>query len=281
MEHNVDVQALFSPILLSVLISMVLQGILLSQIYNYFVKYKNDGPLNKYLVLLVFVVEALNTAFSMHMIYQPLVLQFGSPTAASKYPFGRGVDARSILRGLAYSALAPIHLDTSGDMHFGANVICWRDICNLPDQALLFICEQKADQRHERKTGVKSSDAVISRIIRLTVQTGLITSVAAVANVITLLALPAGNTLNFIFNITLMKFYGNFLLATLNNTNHRVGASIGGTAENVHFLPNDKVNYHTIDLPDAAHLQRPVNGKVTELSVSIETVTHRKVDPEA
>ncbi|CAA7268583.1 unnamed protein product [Cyclocybe aegerita] len=157
---------------------------------------------------------------------------------------------------------------------------------------------------YERKTGVKSSDAVISRIIRLTVQTGLITSVAAVANVITLLALPAGNTLNFIFNITLMKFYGNFLLATLNarsswsnglnqpqtsvlfdpspkNTNHRVGASIGGTAENqVHFLPSDKANYHTIDLPDAAH-QRPVNGKVTELSVSIETVTHRKVDPEA
>ncbi|KAJ3500162.1 hypothetical protein NLJ89_g9913 [Agrocybe chaxingu] len=84
---------------------------------------------------------------------------------------------------------------------------------------------------YNRKTGYKSTDAVIDRIIfywsshvRIIVKgvgkvrfIGISRAIAALLSVITLVALPLSNTTTYVFNVTLMKLYGNFILATLNN----------------------------------------------------------------
>ncbi|KAF9523139.1 hypothetical protein CPB83DRAFT_899035 [Crepidotus variabilis] len=67
----------------------------------------------------------------------------------------------------------------------------------------------------KRKTGMKETDDKISRIIRLTVHTGLLTSVLSLTDAIVFLAVP-DTTLNFIWDLPLAKVYAISLLSTLN-----------------------------------------------------------------
>ncbi|KDQ22170.1 hypothetical protein PLEOSDRAFT_1109288 [Pleurotus ostreatus PC15] len=91
-----------------------------------------------------------------------------------------------------------------------------------------------------RKTGISNTDDAVNRIIRLTIQTGLITAIFAALDVIFFLALPR-TTINFIWDFALSKLYTNALLSTLNarvgwnkaanaNTHHNVlfGNETGG-----------------------------------------------------
>ncbi|KAF9254139.1 hypothetical protein L218DRAFT_589916 [Marasmius fiardii PR-910] len=66
-----------------------------------------------------------------------------------------------------------------------------------------------------RKTGFRQTDDIINRILRLTVQTGLITTTFAMLDVICFLALPH-TTVNFIWDLALSKLYTNALLSTFN-----------------------------------------------------------------
>jgi len=64
------------------------------------------------------------------------------------------------------------------------------------------------------KSGFKKSNLIINRIIRLTVQTGLITSFIATLDLVFFLASPSG--LHLMFNFPLCKLYSNSLMSSLN-----------------------------------------------------------------
>jgi len=66
-----------------------------------------------------------------------------------------------------------------------------------------------------RKTGFSGTDDVIDRIIRLTIQTGFITAVVAVLDIVCFLVLPH-TTINFVWDFALSKLYTNSLMSTLN-----------------------------------------------------------------
>ncbi|KAJ3576375.1 hypothetical protein NP233_g460 [Leucocoprinus birnbaumii] len=66
-----------------------------------------------------------------------------------------------------------------------------------------------------RKTGFAATDDAISKIIRMTVQTGLLTALFAIGDVIFFMSL-AKTALNFIWDLALTKLYANCLLSTLN-----------------------------------------------------------------
>jgi len=66
-----------------------------------------------------------------------------------------------------------------------------------------------------KRTGYAASDDIINRIIRLSVQTGLITAVSATMDMALFLLLK-GKTWNFIWDLALSKLYSNTLLSTLN-----------------------------------------------------------------
>ncbi|KAG7088948.1 hypothetical protein E1B28_012893 [Marasmius oreades] len=67
-----------------------------------------------------------------------------------------------------------------------------------------------------RKTGFVATDSVIDKIIRTTVQTGMITAVCAIGDVVFFMALER-TALNFIWDLVLSKLYTNCLLSTLNS----------------------------------------------------------------
>ncbi|KAJ3723379.1 hypothetical protein C8R42DRAFT_666072 [Lentinula raphanica] len=68
---------------------------------------------------------------------------------------------------------------------------------------------------HRSRTGFKKSDTMISKLIMFTVSTGLLTSICAVASLLSILIW--GKTLIYVaFYFSLGRLYSNSLLATLN-----------------------------------------------------------------
>jgi len=88
----------------------------------------------------------------------------------------------------------------------------------------------------KRKTGFAATDDAISKIIRMTVQTGMITALFAIGDVIFFMTLKSA--WNFIWDLALTKIYANCLLSTLNaraglkemssHSNHRQISTSGG-----------------------------------------------------
>ncbi|KAL0952889.1 hypothetical protein HGRIS_007108 [Hohenbuehelia grisea] len=68
---------------------------------------------------------------------------------------------------------------------------------------------------HRHKTGVPRTDDLISKIIRMTLQTGLITSICAILDV-TLILTELDTTMFALFDFCVAKLYTNALLSTLN-----------------------------------------------------------------
>lgn len=68
---------------------------------------------------------------------------------------------------------------------------------------------------NKRRTGFIATDDAISKIIRMTVQTGLLTSLFAIGDVIFFMTLPH-TAVNFVWDLALTKLYSNCLLSTLN-----------------------------------------------------------------
>ncbi|KAF9041474.1 hypothetical protein BJ165DRAFT_1489239 [Panaeolus papilionaceus] len=67
----------------------------------------------------------------------------------------------------------------------------------------------------KRKTGFVATDDAISKIIRMTVQTGMLTAFFAIGDVVFFMSLPH-TALNFVWDFSLSKLYSNCLLSTLN-----------------------------------------------------------------
>ncbi|KAJ8698217.1 hypothetical protein PTI98_004951 [Pleurotus ostreatus] len=68
---------------------------------------------------------------------------------------------------------------------------------------------------YKRKTGIRATDDIINRIMRLTIQTGMITALFAALDVISFLAIK-NTSMNFLWDFPLSKLYTNSLLSTLN-----------------------------------------------------------------
>jgi len=64
------------------------------------------------------------------------------------------------------------------------------------------------------RTGFKGSDMIVDRIIRITMQTGLLTSITAIINIVLFVSDPTGT--HFLVNLPLCKLYSNSLFSTLN-----------------------------------------------------------------
>jgi len=64
------------------------------------------------------------------------------------------------------------------------------------------------------KSGIKGTDDIVTRIIRLTVQTGMITTLWAILDLI--VYLTEANSLHLLFNLPLAKIYTNSLMSNLN-----------------------------------------------------------------
>ncbi|KAL4259964.1 DUF6534 domain-containing protein [Pleurotus pulmonarius] len=240
---------LFGPMLIGVFFNTILYGVLVVQMLLYFQTYKKDSAWIRCFILYLFVLETCNTAFDIAMMYEPLILNFGTPDAITYFPTMVAADpiitvaistpiqifvawrisiiSRSWLMPALICVLGIISL--AGGIWTCITVATIRVFSRKPElhwPALTWLLASAiADalitstlvySLYKRKTGFKDTDSVIERVIRFTIQTGMITAVFAILDVVFFLVFPH-TTLNFIWDLALGKLYSNVLMSTMNS----------------------------------------------------------------
>ncbi|KAF8808497.1 hypothetical protein BYT27DRAFT_7189007 [Phlegmacium glaucopus] len=243
-----SVELVFGPMLIGTYINMILYGILIVQMYHYYKTYKQDSKWIRYFILYLFVMETFNSICDIAMMFQPLIQEFGKPNALKFFPtmfaaepivivcistpiqlffawriwvltrnyvlaaivvffslvsLGGGIWTTVLLIHLKLFALKP-------KLHWPA--LMWFISAVIADVLITSVLVYNLSKR---KTGFSGTDDAIEKIIRMTVQTGMLTAFCAIADVIFFLSLPH-TALNFVWDIALAKLYANCLMSTLN-----------------------------------------------------------------
>jgi len=258
-----NVQLLFGPMLIGVFFNMILYGILIVQTYTYYQLYKKDAPWIRFLVMYLFIIETANTGFDMFIMYEPLILRYGSPDGTKFFPTLFASEplvivavstpiqlffAWRILK-LTKSIWIPAVIvlfaivSLAGGIWTGVMVAILKLFAKKPllhNPALVwFLSSCVADilitaslvfSLTKRRTGFVATDDAISRLIRMTVQTGMLTAFFAIGDVVFFMTLPH-TALNFLWDLALSKLYTNCLMSTLNaraSLNEKVHSSSYG-----------------------------------------------------
>ncbi|KAF4619716.1 hypothetical protein D9613_004814 [Agrocybe pediades] len=353
-----SIQLLFGPMLLGVFINMILYGILLSQAYHYYQTFKRDAPWIKYLVLYLFIVETINTGCDIAMMYQPLINNFGwgrvgkveatryFPTLFAAEPIvivavstpiqiffawrirllTKSIILAAIVVSLSFISLA-------GGIWTTVLIVKVQEFARKPElhwPALVwFISACAADvlitgvlvvALTKRKTGFVATDDVVSKIIRMTVHTGMLTAFFAIADILFFMILPVRGllccafrlteeltsalchfqrtALNFLWDLALSKLYSNCLLSTLNSrTDLQVFVGYQSQQRNGNGAPSSSANRRNMDVPSdergGAHvlgssmyeLETPPKSfdrrsDTVEFGITITKVVETRQDPE-
>ncbi|KAK0454811.1 hypothetical protein EV421DRAFT_2029785 [Armillaria borealis] len=237
------------PMLIGLMFNLLLLGVIVTQVYIYLTTYqKRDKLWMKTLVLFLFVANIANSVFLMADTYIALIKHFDDvPYLANATwlfatdPTLTGLISATVLLFFAWrvkvltsnwylaALVAALALAGAGGaiaatakirvipgfanfQEFQSVVIIWLVASCVADIAITAILVSYL-RRH--KTGFQGSDELVDRIIRATVQTGLITSVVAIVDLILFLVNSSG--LHLIFNFTLAKLYTNTLMSSLNS----------------------------------------------------------------
>ncbi|KAF7761965.1 hypothetical protein Agabi119p4_9957 [Agaricus bisporus var. burnettii] len=111
---------------------------------------------------------------------------------------------------LAYTVVDIREFSRKAELHWPA--LTWLIAAMIAD---VIIAASLGYSLAKRRTGIAQTDDTINRIIRMTIQTGLVTAIFTILEVICFLLIP-NSTLNFVWDLALSKLYTNALLSTLN-----------------------------------------------------------------
>ncbi|KAF9458926.1 hypothetical protein BDZ94DRAFT_1069452 [Collybia nuda] len=246
MSRSIDL--LLGPVLIGTMMSILLFGIMVVQTYIYFERYKNDATWIKAMVILLFILDALSSAFAMSMTYEYLVKNFGDLEAIvvtnigiNAYPiftgltacivqcfFARRIDVLTERRWLAISiaVLANFQMLAGIGVGIGGAIVKrFSDLGKLKQIILVWLFGSVVTDAlitislvlflHQAKTGFPGTDHMTARIIRFTVQTGLLTTTCALGVVMAYL-ISSQSTVDLAFGLPLSKLYTNSLVSSLN-----------------------------------------------------------------
>ncbi|KAI0089212.1 hypothetical protein BDY19DRAFT_131256 [Irpex rosettiformis] len=240
-------ETVWGPIFFGMVFNIMLFGTMVTQTHTYFTKYKKDKFTLKLFIAVLFVADCLNTAFDVALVYKPIVHMAGDQHALLFADWLSSTDpiVTSIIAALVQTffgwrvkvltgnwflfiaigacsfcqlcggigvAIAITFIPAFTDfLKFKAAVIIWLAFSAAAD---VLIAVSLVWYLRQHKTGFSGSDDAIDRIIRLTVQTGLITAVCATVDLVVFLA--DDTTVHLAFNLLLAKLYTNTLLSSLN-----------------------------------------------------------------
>ncbi|KAI0712519.1 hypothetical protein C8Q76DRAFT_488332 [Earliella scabrosa] len=255
---------IYGPIFIGVVFNIALYGIMITQTYLYFNVYRRDKTWMKLLVFLLFFCDTLNCCFDIAFVYIPLVNNFGNNDAITRAtwifatdPFMTAFIAAlvqlffawrvkvltsnmfavcvivfcsiaQLCGGLGTSIAVGMIPEFTQFQRFQVIVIVWLAFSAVADT---LITAALVWHLRKNKTGMVFTDDIINKIIRLTVQTGLITALCAIIDLVLFLASPTG--LHLIFNLPLSKLYTNSLMSSLNSRQGWQYDSSGGASQNV------------------------------------------------
>ncbi|KAJ7654751.1 hypothetical protein B0H17DRAFT_1186154 [Mycena rosella] len=256
---------LTGPILAGTQFNWALLGTLTLQVYIFHVSFPKERAWLKALVYTIFVLDVAQTAIASHFAYALLVNGWGDPTALTHLPWSSaavpiftGLISAAVqiffawriyaLKGenpfaLAISvlivmlalmqcfsaiisdALFSVTTELSEITKLMAGVKVWLIGSAVCDIVITFTMIVILSQ-YQQKTPWKKTDSMITKLIYSTVETGAITSVVAILDVVLFILFP-NNYLHEAPAFMLGKVYSNVLLATLNQ---RARVSAGVTA---------------------------------------------------
>ncbi|KAF8146391.1 hypothetical protein K438DRAFT_2028280 [Mycena galopus ATCC 62051] len=243
-----DPKLVLGPFLLGVMFNIGLQGALILQVAHYWDTFRNDKTWVRLFVLYLFVLETLNTAFGIAIVWQPFMTEYALPAAMINFP--SYLPAQPFVTTLIST---PMQIFVAWRIYAGTRspwlpliiVICsigsiagayWTGVTVYMVKTFL----RKAEVNHpsivwssfttaadvfmtvgltyiliaNRKKNPSNSRG-ISRAIQVTIQTGVVTAIFALLDVILFNTQP-DNTISFVWDFGLSKLYTNILVATMN-----------------------------------------------------------------
>ncbi|KAJ7860351.1 hypothetical protein B0H13DRAFT_2074011 [Mycena leptocephala] len=269
---------------LGVMLNMILYGM-----FTYYQRYTNDSAWIQCLMLYLFVVETANVVVEFGIIYQPLIVEFGTKAATTISP------RHSILISIV---AAPIQLFTAWRMSvitallslgsFGSGIavsffvftnpefrnferfttviIVWLVLSATCDIVIAIGMTFALD-------GYVRIDGQINRIIRLTVETGALTAITALVDVGLFLIFPSLISFrNFIPDLALSGLYTCSILAMLNSRDRSKTAD----AEHAHVQtpPNTMLSQSTLK-PQPSFRSKKVFEIYTTTVTSSDTLSEK------
>ncbi|KII90547.1 hypothetical protein PLICRDRAFT_537061 [Plicaturopsis crispa FD-325 SS-3] len=236
------------PFLIGTFLNVLLYGVMITQTFLYYTTYKQDRMWLKLFVGLLFLADTINSTFDAVYIYQSLVVHFADVPYLAKadWVFGtdpamtgligtlvqlffawrvkvlnrKRIDIVVLIVVLAMAgalcsvgtSIAISRIPNFTDFQkFKVVVIVWL-VCSALCDVIITLALVLHLRRH--KTRFAATDDIVNRIIRATVQTGLLTAVWATVDLIVFLVNPTG--LHLIFNVPLSKLYTNSLMSSMN-----------------------------------------------------------------
>ncbi|KAH7882693.1 hypothetical protein F5I97DRAFT_1931304 [Phlebopus sp. FC_14] len=236
------------PLFIGIIINIVLYGIMINQTFLYFMVYKNDARWIKIFVAFLFITDTVNSVVNLIYIYDTLIRHFGDVDYLANLPPVIAIDpaltgiiagasqlffawriyvlSRSVSAVVVILACTITNILTSIGTSIGVGIVgkfaelqqlriincIWLASAAIGD---VLIAGTLVWYLSRRRTGFAETDNIINRIMRLTVQTGLITAICAVTDLVCYMTITSG--IHLIFNIPLAKLYSNSLLSSLNS----------------------------------------------------------------
>ncbi|KAL1668758.1 hypothetical protein GGF50DRAFT_110965 [Schizophyllum commune] len=228
----------------------VLMGTFLNVLlYLYWNVYKRKDPLYlRLLVLFLFLADTAHTAFTMAYMYIALIVHYDDPPylqhttwVFATEPALVGIIGGSVqlffswrvrmltgnvflagiiaacaltacLSGIG-TAISCMMISVFSELHRSLPVVgVWFGSASLAD---ILVAGSLVNYLRRHRTGIRSTDTQVDRIIRLTVQTGVITSLWGLMHM--LLYLLEHKGWHLMFNFSLAKIYTNSLMSSLNS----------------------------------------------------------------
>ncbi|KAK2464937.1 hypothetical protein APHAL10511_003013 [Amanita phalloides] len=249
LQLGVPLDNTMGAMLVGVLVSAVLHGITLVQTYYYFSLYSKDPWYLKALVVTLVVLDAAHLTFISHMIYHYLITHYYDHSALQRVVWSIVMEAlcTGINGGLVQTfyavrawklgnknwvILAILMMLVIGQVGCGLAWVVIAINTETYEQLLLYnpltisinaistaadvlIAGTLTILLHRARTGFRRSDTMINRLILFVVNTGVLTSLCALASLISLIVSP--KTLIYAaFYYCLGRLYTNSLIATLN-----------------------------------------------------------------
>ncbi|KAJ7812387.1 hypothetical protein B0H14DRAFT_3752624 [Mycena olivaceomarginata] len=207
------VTLLLGPMMIGVMLNMVLYGAMFTQMVAYYQRYTQDSPWIRYLMLYLLLAQTAGIIVECGIIYDPLIFQYvitqslilpGIITLLSLGSFGAGITV---------SILVSLNPEFHKFGNFKAVITLWLVLSAVCD---IVIAVGMTHALYTRKTGFGVVDGQINRIIRLTVETGALTAITALVDLMLFLVFP-NTTINFIVDFPLSNLYTFSMLAMLNS----------------------------------------------------------------
>ncbi|KZV60115.1 hypothetical protein PENSPDRAFT_694559 [Peniophora sp. CONT] len=299
-------QGVQGPILAGLFFNLMLLGISITQTYFFFGANTKDKTWVKNLIIFLFIMDVMNSVFDMIYIYEVLINHNGDLLAMSKTTWSFSTDPMctgiiggvvqgffgwrvKVLTGSTFAAVLIWFFATVQCLAgigtgiaviivpeflkfqtFTPITVVWlagSAVCDVMITLLLVFYLRK------HKTGYTYTDAIVDRIIRLTVQTGMITSVVAIIDMTLYLTSP--KAYHMAFNFTLAKLYTNSLLSSLNA---RKGWAYSTGSQPSREMPSNSAGVSSGRRPGEVIKLGQLGSQHTRPQVFVAVESHQVVD---